>query len=802
MKKITTLVATVALAAAAHAQTARVQVIHNCADAAAASVDVWLNNTLLLDDFAFRTASPFVNAPAGTPFDLTICGPNSTDTTQEVVRFSGVTLTANETYVITANGIVSPTGYSPVQPFDLDIYPMGQETGTNANNTDVLVLHGSTDAPTVDVTAVGVGTLVDDLAYGSYAANYLSVPTANYNIQIRNSAGTDVVAEFSAPLQTLNLGGAALTVVASGFLNPANNSNGPAFGLWVALPAGGNLVQLPSVPVSTTRAQIIHNCADAAAATVDVWLNNTLLIDNFAFRTATPFVDAPAGTPFDITICGPNSTDTTQEVIRFSGITLMNNTKYIITANGIVSPTGYSPAQPFTLDVFALAQETGANPANTDVVVLHGSTDAPVVDVTAVGVGTLINDIAYGAYTANYLSLPTADYNVQIRNSAGTDVVAEYAAPLQTLNLGGAALTVVASGFLNPANNSNGPAFGLWVALPSGGNLVQLPSVPVSTTRAQIIHNCADAAAATVDVWLNNTLLIDNFAFRTATPFVDAPAGTPFDITICGPNSTDTTQEVIRFSGLSLMNNTKYIIAANGIVSPTGYSPAQPFTLDIFALAQETGANPANTDLVVLHGSTDAPTVDVEEAFAGATLVNDIAYRDYTASYLSLPTADYAISITDATGNTVVASYGAPLQTLGLQGASLAVVASGFLNPANNSNGPAFGLWVALPAGGNMIPLPVVTSVVENTANAAITLFPNPAATEMNVNIDAATPIANVVVRVMDMTGRIVMNDDLGAIGTGNFRHTLNTTSLQQGGYIIEIVTDGAVNRQQIQIVR
>jgi hypothetical protein len=802
MKKITTLVATVALAAAAHAQTARVQVIHNCADAAAASVDVWLNNTLLLDDFAFRTASPFVNAPAGTPFDLTICGPNSTDTTQEVVRFSGVTLTANETYVITANGIVSPTGYSPAQPFDLDIYPMGQETGTNSNNTDVLVLHGSTDAPTVDVTAVGVGTLVDDLAYGSYAANYLSVPTANYNIQIRNSAGTDVVAEFSAPLQTLNLGGAALTVVASGFLNPANNSNGPAFGLWVALPAGGNLVQLPSVPVSTTRAQIIHNCADAAAATVDVWLNNTLLIDNFAFRTATPFVDAPAGTPFDITICGPNSTDTTQEVIRFSGITLMNNTKYIITANGIVSPTGYSPAQPFTLDVFALAQETGANPANTDVVVLHGSTDAPVVDVTAVGVGTLINDIAYGSYTANYLSLPTADYNVQIRNSAGTDVVAEYAAPLQTLNLGGAALTVVASGFLNPANNSNGPAFGLWVALPSGGNLVQLPSVPVSTTRAQIIHNCADAAAATVDVWLNNTLLIDNFAFRTATPFVDAPAGTPFDITICGPNSTDTTQEVIRFSGLSLMNNTKYIIAANGIVSPTGYSPAQPFTLDIFALAQETGANPANTDLVVLHGSTDAPTVDVEEAFAGATLVNDIAYGDYTASYLSLPTADYAISITDATGNTVVASYAAPLQTLGLQGASLAVVASGFLNPANNSNGPAFGLWVALPAGGNMIPLPVVTSVVENTANAAITLFPNPAATEMNVNIDAATPIANVVVRVMDMTGRIVMNDDLGAIGTGNFRHTLNTTSLQQGGYIIEIVTDGAVNRQQIQIVR
>ena len=564
----------------------------------------------------------------------------------------------------------------------------------------------------------------------------------------------------------------------------------------------GTLLIAGAIQAQTARVQVIHNCADAAAASVDVWLNDTLLLDDFAFRTASPFVNAPAGTPFDLTICGPNSTDTTQEVVRFSGVTLTANETYVITANGIVSPTGYSPAQPFDLDIYPMGQETGTNANNTDVLVLHGSTDAPTVDVTAVGVGTLVDDLAYGSYAANYLSVPTANYNIQIRNSAGTDVVAEFSAPLQTLNLGGAALTVVASGFLNPASNSNGPAFGLWVALPAGGNLLQLPSVPVSTTRAQIIHNCADAAAATVDVWLNNTLLIDNFAFRTATPFVDAPAGTPFDITICGPNSTDTTQEVIRFSGLSLMNNTKYIITANGIVSPTGYSPAQPFTLDVFALAQETAATPTNTDIVVLHGSTDAPTVDVEEAFVGATLVNDIAYGDYTASYLSLPTADYAISITDATGNTVVASYGAPLQTLGLQGASLAVVASGFLNPANNSNGPAFGLWVALPAGGNMIPLPVVTSVVENTANAAITLFPNPATTEMNVNIDAATPIANVVVRVMDMTGRIVMNDDLGAIGIGNFRHTLNTTSLQQGGYIIEIVTDGAVNRQQIQIVR
>jgi len=44
-----------------------------------------------------------------------------------------------------------------------------------------------------------------------------------------------------------------------------------------------------------------------AAETVDVWLNNTLLIDDFKFRTASPFIDAPAGQEFNISIKGPDS---------------------------------------------------------------------------------------------------------------------------------------------------------------------------------------------------------------------------------------------------------------------------------------------------------------------------------------------------------------------------------------------------------------------------------------------------------------------------------------------------------------
>ncbi|PLW93787.1 MAG: hypothetical protein C0591_13915, partial [Marinilabiliales bacterium] len=86
--------------------TSRVQVIHNSADLAAEVVDVWLDDALLLDDFAFRTASPFIDAPSGTEFTISIKGPDSMDPSDPIWS-QNYTLADGETYVLVANGIVS-----------------------------------------------------------------------------------------------------------------------------------------------------------------------------------------------------------------------------------------------------------------------------------------------------------------------------------------------------------------------------------------------------------------------------------------------------------------------------------------------------------------------------------------------------------------------------------------------------------------------------------------------------------------------------------------------------------------------
>jgi hypothetical protein len=222
---------------------ARVQLIHNSADLAVASVDLYVNGELAMENVAFRSATPFDFAPAGVDIDLVI-------TPSGAPIEDGVALTVNfeagKTYVVVAAGNVSATGYDPVVPFGLFVYDLGREAAVNPANVDVLVFHGSTDAPTVTVweTGVGAGQLIADFEFGDFEG-YLSLPLNDYILEIRDETGTVKVAAYEAPLATLGLQGQALTVLASGFLNPDNNSDGPAFGLYVALAGGGALVELP-----------------------------------------------------------------------------------------------------------------------------------------------------------------------------------------------------------------------------------------------------------------------------------------------------------------------------------------------------------------------------------------------------------------------------------------------------------------------------------------------------------------------------------------------------------------------------
>jgi hypothetical protein len=737
-------------------------VIHN---SPSPTVDIWLDGELFLPNFEYRTATPFIDAPAGRVLEIGIAASPS-DTVTDIIQTFPVNLSVGQSYVAVATGILG----DPTTPFDLVAFEGGREMA-NADGVDLLVYHGATDAPAVDVFARDVVQLVDGLAYGEFEDDYLNVPAGSYTLDITPDMANDqIVASFAADLTGLD--SAAAVVFASGFLAPADDS-APGFGLFAALP-DGTVVPLPGVE-NTARLQVIHN---SPTPTVDIWLDGELFLPNFEYRTATPFIDAPAGRTLNIGIAASPS-DTVTDIIQTFPVNLGIDESYVAIATGILG----DPTTPFDLAAFEGAREM-ADADGVDLLVYHGATDAPAVDVFARDVAQLVDGIAYGEFEDAYLNVPAGSYTLDITpDMAHAQIVASFAADLTGLD--SAAAVVFASGFLAPADTS-APAFGLFAALPDG-TIVPLPGV-TNTARLQVIHN---SPSPTVDIWLDGELFLPNFEYRTATPYIDAPAGRTLEIGIAASPS-DTVTDIIETFPVNLVIGETYTAIATGQLGDM----ERPFTLAAFEGSRETGTS-NDVDLLIFHGSNDAPTVDV---FARdvAKLVDDLEYGTYTDEYLVVPENSYILDIALADDSTTVAgSFIADLNGLG--GGAATVFASGFLSPSGDD--PAFGLFVAFP-NGDVIELDMVTSTrdIDNTIT-DIKLFPNPASDFVQMSFN--TTISKVeTVNIFNDKGILVLNQIVELGGSENQQVNIQVTDWPSGMYVIQLLTDRGFVTKRFIIAR
>jgi hypothetical protein len=517
----------------------------------------------------------------------------------------------------------------------------------------------------------------------------------------------------------------------------------------------------------TARLQVIHN---SPSPTVDIWLNGTKLLTDFKYRTATPFIDAPAGTNLNIEVKLPNSVAATAAVATFD-VTLTAAKTYVAVATGIVGDT----KTPFTLKVIETAKEKSSDAKKTGLVVYHGSTDAPAVDVIARGVATLVEGAAYNDATA-YLEVPSAKYILDITPTKKPTIVASFDGDLS--GLGGGAAVVFASGFLAP--KAGEPAFGLFAALPNG-TVVALKAL--TTARLQVIHN---SPSPTVDIWLNGTKLLTDFKYRTATPFIDAPANTNLKIEVKLPNSVAATSAVATFN-VTLAAGESYQAIATGIVGDA----KTPFTLALSSGATEKSSDTKKVAVAVFHGSTDAPEVDV--VTGGNVLFDNLKYLDIEG-YAEVPAAKYILNITPALDNkTVVAAFTADLTTLA--GSSVLVMASGFLAP--KANEPAFGLFAVLP-NGTVIALPAATTSVAEVAKilSNYEITPTLVTEFTNVNFTLLEP-NNISIAVTDISGRVVFNKNMSSLSEGQYTEMIETGNFAKGIYNVTLNTPKGIQTKR-----
>jgi hypothetical protein len=122
-----------------------------------------------------------------------------------------------------------------------------------------------------------------------------------------------------------------------------------------------------------------------------------------------------------------------------------------------------------------------------------------------------------------------------------------------------------------------------------------------------------------------------------------------------------------------------------------------------------------------------------------------------------------------------VAAYTAPLSAFG--DSAIVVMASGFLNPAANQNGPAFGL-LAVTRSGNAILLPIFTSVVKSLLQNGFTLYPNPSAGRFVIQSERGDKITAAEAVGMDgktisMNINPISSSDSGVEVSGNLKSGL-----------------------------
>ncbi len=189
---------------------------------------------------------------------------------------------------------------------------------------------------------------------------------------------------------------------------------------------------------------------------------------------------------------------------------------------------------------------------------------------------------------------------------------------------------------MKTSNNTKTRGPTSWFAL---GIALLLTSVPGrvlgQTARAQFVHASPDPTAAVVDVYFDDVLKVDDFEYKTATAFVDVPAGSEIVVTIAEANSSSSLDSIRTFS-VQFDEGAAYHVVVVGVLDPGQYPPNPDgldtaFRLRVLNGARETMAQPQGGvyDVRLFNAVPDAPSVDFVGKISGyppEKIFSDIAY--------------------------------------------------------------------------------------------------------------------------------------------------------------------------------
>ena len=374
----------------------------------------------------------------------------------------------------------------------------------------LLLFQGVTDAKRMSVDIRGG----DSLAVLRYTeGRFVTLPAQAFTFDFTTFGTDEVIGSFLLPLDTY--AGQRISVMTSGFINPLGNSNGQPLGLLLVpeSPSTTNRITLlnpaPSLTgVAETTLQSINASADGELLSIGTAVGfpigtnaSTFLpvTSQLSFRKAdtavaglgtfAPFLKDIAGVSLTSYITRPRAVSANTPLYQSSRFSIVRGTNIWI-VSGLQRPYLYAQ------NPDNLATNTGLYqfvdkarviaPDSVRLLLFHSVTDAPTVDILVRGTvdvpSVTLATLAYGQGT--WLTVPLADYTLDVAAAGKTTVLASYGAPLASLALGGQRLTISATGFLNPAKNQWFPGLGLYAA--SNGASLKVVSTQTTSQTTSI----------------------------------------------------------------------------------------------------------------------------------------------------------------------------------------------------------------------------------------------------------------------------------------------------------------------------
>ena len=367
---------------------AKVRVLHASPDAPA--VDVVVNSTAIAANAPFKTATGFstINSGRGT-VKVNVAGSNTT------VISATPDFNAGRSYTIIAANKVAA-----IEPLIIDDDGAAPASG----QVKVRVVHGAPSAPAVDVyvtapnaALAGTTPTLANVPFKTISS-VLQVAAGSYQIRVTAAGSKDAV--FDAGTVAL-AAGADLVLVAV----DQNIGASPISLIGLTTDAAA-----PRFELTDTRAQLRAFHASPDAPNVDILVDNALAAGNVPYLTAVGFVAVPSGAR-NVKV---NAAGTSTTVINVTP-TLAAGKAYTAYAVGFLA--GISA---LLVEDNLAAPTTG----NAKIRVIHGSPDAPNVDILANNNRVLANVPFKTA--SDYLVVPAGAYNFKV-NVAGTATTAAQA---------------------------------------------------------------------------------------------------------------------------------------------------------------------------------------------------------------------------------------------------------------------------------------------------------------------------------------------------------------------------------------